>query len=116
MAAKKQAEAAVRPTCDVVELEGYAVGRTTARSRIFLIWDDETGAVVGKFGLAKGEISIWVLGDIHQDTIESIAQDYYDQRDARKREAEKAKKAAKKKGGPTKTVARRETVQAEMVM
>ena len=109
MAAKKQV-AVIRPTCDVVEINGYQVGRTAPKARIFLVWDAQTETVVAKFGLNKGNVDVWTadFGDvIDADIVAEIAQDYYDQRDARKADAAKQKKAATKKGAPQKSVARR---------
>jgi hypothetical protein len=118
MAAKKQS-AAIRPTCDVVEIDGYLVGRTTAKSRIFLIWDAENDAPVAKFGLHKDSINVWTsdFGDvIHAETVGTIANEYYEQRDAKKREAAKQKKSTKK-GAPNASIARRKSeAQIEAVM
>lgn len=103
---------AVAPTHDVVTINGYKVGRTSPKSRIFLIWDADEDKLVGKFGLmtnkATGiqEVLSYDFG-IGDDDIQDIAAEYYDQRDAKRAAAAKAKKAAK---GATKPTARRPRV------
>jgi len=118
MAAKKQV-AVIRPTCDVVEINGYQVGRTAPKARIFLVWDAQRETIVGKFGLNKGAVDLYDEFDHYpgNDVMNEIAQDYYDQRDARKADAAKQKKAAAKKGARKISVPRRQAeTQVEAVM
>lgn len=123
MAAKKQA-AVIAPTCDVVEINGFLVGRMTEKARIFIVWDAAEGVAVAKFGLHKGNVQVWTreFGDvispdaIADDDGDGIAADYYAERDRKRAEAAKAKKAKTNSKAPQKTVALRKKVEAQLEM
>lgn len=110
MAAKKQ-NAVIRPTCDVVEINGYLVGRTSPKSRIFLVWEIEANTVVAKFGKGKSEgescILFWTEGfdgNIDNEVLADVANAYYAEADERRKAKAKANKKPSAKSAPSFTV------------